>query len=176
MMAQGAVHIPDEEDVRSTLRPRTDEPAAKLSAPPEWNETATYAEPLNGLAERNLGGYITPSERYRQTGIDRAGADYESRVNRQVSSAGRAARLEDAGVWGHGTMMRTESIEPVIREGASFGEDYFEGNSPGVQSTMGVEITGQIGDLNLRALTLAQQDAASHQAAQAAAYTQFLGL
>jgi len=104
-----------------------------------------------------------------------ASADYESRIDRQVSSSGTAARREEAGQSGHGTMQYAIGIEPVIRDGASYGNDYFVTNERNIQEGMGAYMTPDDNGNWGNKIAAAQARNASRQAYQASLYQNLLG-
>lgn len=117
-----------EEDVRTTVTTvdRNDPPAMADHAP-EVNEHLTDPDTGGGLTTRQVGGYVTPSERYAPDVGNADDTGLFDIVNRQVSTSGTAAAREMAGQWGHGTMQVVDSIEPVVGdERPGMGDEYFE--------------------------------------------------
>ena len=162
-------------DVQTTIEPiRTDGPAEDTSAP-QWNEFQTDDSPqLKGLATRQLSGDVHESVQYPAWWIP--GAEYEHNVliDSQVASSGTAAARESAGIAGHGTAEFTESIEPVIRDGAAYGNDYFSVNAKDVQEGSGAYMTSAIPDVAWQgvAQSLGTRGA---QAARSGLYDNFIG-
>lgn len=124
--------------VRTTIEPvRTDGPS-ESNEEPRWNEfDADNSPQLVGLTPRQKSGDVNESAQYVPFWIALAQQDFESRIDDQVSSSGTAAKREAAGSQGHGTMEYTKSIEPVIREGGFYGNDYFTVNPLGSQEGAG---------------------------------------
>lgn len=130
----------DEDTVKSTLDPVRDDGPAEAERQPEFNsiETDDSGE-LQGLAPRTMGAYTIPIQKYVpwwlkaeqpvMRGIDE--------LNESWSDKGTAAARERAGVQGHGTMQIEESLEPVIRDGGAFGNDYFVRNERAIQDGAG---------------------------------------
>jgi hypothetical protein len=118
----------DIEHVRTTVTVVEDDaPPAMQSHAPDWNEYDTDPDTGGGLTSRQLGSHVVPSERYVPH-IGNANEDPNAIVNRQISTSGTAAAREASGQWGHGTMQVIEGIEPAIRDGQAFGEEYFRAN------------------------------------------------
>jgi hypothetical protein len=131
------------EDVRETSEPvRKDGIGAEAQHAPEWNEVETDASPqLLGLSQRMVGSDTIDTEKSAPWWAGLASADYESVIDRQVSSSGSAARREEAGQSGHGTMQYALGIEPVIRDGAQYGNDYFLSHDRDIQDGAGQYMT-----------------------------------
>jgi hypothetical protein len=165
----------NEEAVRSTLDPVTDAPAAEAPSEPDYNEHLVYPEPVQGLNRHEMLGHTTPSEQYAPFWTPKASEDFESRINRQVSSSGTAAARENAGMQGHGTMQRTETVEPQLNEETALGADYFAAHPVNVQGTSGDYMSDQVGDPQLRALADSFANAQARQAAQSGMYGAWLG-
>jgi hypothetical protein len=55
---------------------------------------------------------------------DQADYQHNAIIDRQIASAGVAPAKELTGAWGHGTLQIVRGIEPIIREGGDFGNDY----------------------------------------------------
>lgn len=168
-----------EEDVRSTLDPvdAANAPAVSEDAP-DYNELETYADNDDGVVRpHQVGGEYTASEQsppFWGSAVSESGYGVEA-VNRQVSSSGTAAAREMAGQFGHGTMARTESIEPQVREGAAFGADYFRSNVLGANPTGGDYMTPQVGDPDMNAVAAAFAGANARAASQSVVYGDWLG-
>jgi len=169
---------PDESEVRSTLDPyNADAPAAKLDEAPDYNETASYVDNANGtIRPHQVNGAFTPTQKYAPYQAQFAtNQDYALLVNEQVASSGQAAAKELTGQQGHGTMSRTESMEPQIREGADFGADYFAANVLGANEPAGDYMTPQVGDAQMNAVASAFAARNAREAAQASLYGEWLG-
>lgn len=129
----------DEKEVRSTVTAvDNNAPSAVSEHRPDYNEVVTDPDTEGGITPHQVGSYVNPSEQYSPT--PRTGADDEI-VNRQISTSGTAAAREAAGEWGHGTLMVTEGIEPVIRDGGEFTELYFKADERSPQQGMGNYMT-----------------------------------
>lgn len=114
---------------------RSEDSATEPIAPPDWNERESDdSGELMGLSRRTKGAYNVPSKQYVPTNLVTADEPHNIIIDRQVASSGTAAKREAAGIQGHGTMQYDESIEPVIREGARFGNTYFERPGSPIQS------------------------------------------
>lgn len=129
----------NEAEVRSTVTVvDNDAPSAVQMHVPDYNDVATDPDTEGGLTTHQLASYVTPSERYLPQPVSAADNDI---VDRQVSSSGTAAAREASGQWGHGTLQITEGIEPVIRDGAAFGETYFKVPDRGANDAAGDYMT-----------------------------------
>lgn len=162
----------DEDHPRSTLKPDVTR-AAELDAPPDFNEHDTsFPDTADGLARHQVGGYVTESEQYAPfwSGHVAAGPEGATLINEQVSTSGTAASRESGGMFGHGTMMRTESIEPVIRDGAAFGADYFTSHQMGANETGGNYMTPVVGDPDMNAVAQSFANQNARTAAQSSMY------
>lgn len=133
-----------ENEVRSTVEPiRSDGPAEEQSPPgmagPDWNEhESDNSGQLIGLSPRMLASDTIDSTQYRPWWAAAASYDHDKIVDDQVATSGTAAAREESGQQGHGTMQYALGIEPVIREGAAFGADYFAAHDAPIQDGAGV--------------------------------------
>ena len=102
------------------------QPAEQQGAP-EYGEVETDQDTNLAFAGRQLASDWHQGEQFAPswTGEVAQVADSAHRINGQVSSSGTAAARETAGQFGHGTYRYAVGVEPVIREGATFGERYF---------------------------------------------------
>ena len=135
LYGQQRADIPgDGDDARSTISVvRPDEPTATAERSPEFNAIPeTDPDTGGGLTTRQVSDYVVGSERYVPN-IGNANADFAGPINSQVSTSGRAPSEEAAGRWGHGTLRRSEALEPTIREGAAFDNVYFSAKRPPIQ-------------------------------------------
>jgi hypothetical protein len=125
----------DENTVRSTTAPvEPDAPPAEAKGAPEWNEVETDPNPHLGMATRQVASDWHQPEKYAPGWAAYANpTDSATIINQQVDSSGTAAARELAGQQGHGTYAYAVGIEPVVRDGASFGADYFEAAQRGAQ-------------------------------------------
>lgn len=132
--------VPQSEmDVRSTVAPLRDDPeSAQLQAAPDWNQIETDSSgTLTGLNAREVAGHTSETEKYPAWWIEGASAPHNIVVDAQVASSGTAAAREAAGQQGHGTMQYTESLDPEIHDGMTFGSDYFTTHEKGIQNGAG---------------------------------------
>lgn len=141
MLANG--HVPaDENAVRRNTAPVDNNAApAEMTHAPDFNEVTTDSNPVIGLDTRQLASHVIPTEKYTPFwigNVTNANA-HNDIVDRQVSSSGTAAAREAGGIFGHGTLMVTEGIEPVqdLRDGGKFGNEYFTRHERDVQEGMG---------------------------------------
>jgi len=132
-----------EEEVRSTVEPiRVDNISAEMQHAPDWNELDTdESGELIGLSPRQVSGNTHDSERYLPWWTAKASTNLNKITDEQVASSGTAAAREMAGIQGHGTLQYTETIEPIIREGAKFGNDYFTALPSVIQEGAGEYMT-----------------------------------
>lgn len=164
----GAMHsVPqDEDEVRSTVEPIRESGPAEADSAPDWNEFASDdSGELVGLAPRDLGSYTVDSVQSAPFYAPMASEDRTSLIDDQVASSGTAAARETAGQFGHGTMQYALGIEPVIREGAAFGADYFVANEMGANQGGGAFMTPD--GTNNRAESMAAAAFAESQSRQA---------
>lgn len=137
----GAMHsVPqDENEVRSTVEPIREHgiPADEQESP-DWNEfQSDDSGELTGLSHRVAGSETVETEQDAPYYAELASENHNKLIDDQVSSSGTAAAREMAGQFGHGTMQYALGIEPVIREGAAFGADYFTAHEMGAQEGSG---------------------------------------
>ena len=126
-----------DDEVRSTTNVINDDaPSAVQEDAPEWNETRTDPDTEGGITPRQLASHVIPIQQYVPN-VGDSNVDHNAIVNNQVSTSGTAAAREAAGEWGHGTMLITEGIEPVIRDGTAFDDVYFSVGKKDVQEGMG---------------------------------------
>lgn len=143
-------------------------------APPEWNEVETdSSSELTGLAHREKASYVKPSAQYVPF-LATADENHNAIIDNQVSSSGTAAQREAAGIYGHGTMQVVEGIEPQIRDGAAFGNDYFVVGKSDVQAGAGDYMSPTPTDNWAQAVVQAQAAQASREARQDSLYAAFL--
>jgi hypothetical protein len=166
----------DEDEVRSTVEPvRNDSIEAEEQHAPEWNEFASDdSGQLVGLSPRVAGADTTDTIKYPASWAADASAPHNEIVDQQVASSGTASRREEAGQQGHGTMQYANSMEPVIRDGARYGNDYFVVNDQSIQEGAGEYM--QPDQQDQWAQAVAQSNAAknSRAAFQSTAYDNFL--
>jgi hypothetical protein len=163
-----------EETVRSTLDPVTDAPAAEMPRGPDYNELSLYPEGGQGLSNHAVQGHTYPSEEAAPFWAPGASADYESRVNRQVSSAGHAASKELSGEQGPGSMQYTDTLEPQVDDETALGADYFAAVVVGAQPTAGQYMESQAGDPQGTAIAAAFAGVQARVAAQSGMYGDWL--
>lgn len=136
--------IPQSEDeVRNTTEPiRADSPAEDRAAP-NWNEFRTdeTGQVTGPTAARMLASDTKDSVQYEPWWTQLAQQNHNELIDNQVSSSGTAAAREAAGIQGHGTAQYAIGIEPVIREGAAFGSDYFTAYEAGANPLAGAYMT-----------------------------------
>jgi hypothetical protein len=149
-----------QEDARETVEPvRTDDAGAEWQHAPDWNEVETDSSPqLLGLSPRLKGSDTIDSVKSVPWWTALASNDYESVIDRQVSSSG------------HGTMQYAIGIEPVIRDGAAFGNDYFVSHDRDIQDGAGSYMTPDPNGDWLNVVAAANARKASRQAYQASLY------
>lgn len=125
----------DEAEVRSTVDPSVpDAPPAEAAGPPEWNEVETDPNPHNGLATRQVASDWHQPEKYAPGWAEQANVTPSfATVNARQAQVGTAAAREMAGEFGHGTAAFAIGIEPTVRDGGSFGADYFAAEDRGAQ-------------------------------------------
>lgn len=166
----------DESVVRSTLDPiRTDPDSAEAENPPDFNEfESDESGQLTGLAPRVVGADVTDSSQYRPGWLGLASDQKNIIIDQQISTSGTAAKREEAGQAGHGTMFFEQSLQPVIRDGAAFGNDYFTVGDTSIQEGAGLYMTPPSNDHFLQAVLAAQAGEDSRKAYQGSLYSSFL--
>jgi hypothetical protein len=128
-----------EAEARSTVEPiRHDNQDAEADSAPDFNELDTdESGELVGLSPREVGSYTVDIEKYDPWWAGLATAEHNNIIDRQVASSGTAAAREVSGQQGHGTMQYAEGIEPELRDGIHFGNDYFVFAQTNIQDGMG---------------------------------------
>lgn len=165
-----------ENEVRSTVEPvRDDGRDAEQAHAPEWNEVDTDASgELVGLSPRAPGSDTRDSAQYVPWWSALASTNHNKLIDEQVATSGTAAQRESAGHAGHGTMQYAQGIEPVIRDGAAYGNDYFTSNPAGANSAAGLYMTPTDSDNWVSALAQNDAEARSRKAYQASQLSAFL--
>lgn len=167
----------NEDEAQATLEPlRQDGQNAELQHAPEWNELDTdNSGQLIGLSPRVVGSDTTDTVKYAPWWATLADTNHNAIIDNQVSSSGTAAARELAGQQGHGTMQYEIGIEPVIRPGAAYGNDYFTTNPSIIQEGAG-NYMNPVGD-DQWAAQVSQRDASlnSRSAYNDSMYAAFLG-
>lgn len=139
----------DEQTVRSTTEyvDVEREPAATPDVP-EFNEVETDGNPDLGMVNRTLASHWVERDKYAPSWAGQATSitDGEASRNRRQASDGTAAGRELDGQFGHGTMSYAVGIEPVLREGAAFGTDYFTAHERGIQQDVRPYLNPALGD------------------------------
>lgn len=162
----------DETAARSTIEPvRTDGPSESHEQP-GWNEfDSDNSAQLVGITPRQKSGDVHESQQYVPFWAGLASQNTERIIDDQVSSSGTAAQRELAGEQGHGTQEYTASIEPVVRDGAAFGNDYFVTNPLGAQDGAGNYMSPDANqDIDWLAVAQAQGTRASREAYESTLY------
>lgn len=153
---------------------RSNDSATEPIAAPDWNEfESDDSSELTGLSPREKASYFEPSQQYIPFTAT-ANENHNEIVDNQVSTSGTAAAREAAGVYGHGTMQTTIGIEPVIRDGAAFGNDYFTRGAVDIQDGAGNYMTPAESDNWAQAVAQANATASARQAAMDSLYASFL--
>lgn len=118
----------------TTAKVMHDTPPAEAKDAPDWNERETDPNPNLGMVNRQVASDWHEAIKGTNAVADQGSNQHNEIVNRQVASSGRAAGLEtSAPVFGHGSISYAIGIEPVLRDGAAFGSDYFAANPTGSQ-------------------------------------------
>ncbi len=165
----------DENIVRSTTAVvQNDAPPAEAKQAPEMSNVETDSNPLLGMETRQVASDWHEGEQYTPEWLARASnQDHNNIINRQVASSGTAAKREEAGQFGHGTMSYAVGIAPVadLREGGAFGNDYFVTNPKDIQeaATNRIEPGPESGG-DSRGAVMGAGKTAARQAAEAGSY------
>lgn len=174
----GATHsVPQSEaSVRSTVEPvRTDDSQTVMDHAPGFNELSTDSSgELVGLSPREVVGPTEESEQSAPFWAAPASFNHNRIIDEQVSSSGTAAARELAGRQGHGTMQFTESMEPVIRDGATFGNEYFAPQTTVIQDGAGAYMSPVVTDSWGHAVAQAHAVDKSRQAFNSSLYSTFM--
>lgn len=165
-----------EAEVTTTVeKVRTDTTTAEATAAPEWNELNTdESSQLVGLSPRVVGSATEDSIQSRPWWLAMSEVNHNEIIDNQVSSSGSAAARESAGEFGHGTMQYAEGIEPVIRDGAAFGNDYFKVTQAEIQDGAG-QYMEPISDNWGKAVSQRNATSASRVASNDSMFAAFLG-
>lgn len=174
----GAAHPVDQhpDAVRSTVEPvRTDGPAEIRDAA-DWNQAEFDGSgQLVGLTPRQLAGDVHESVQFAPFWSALATQDHEHLIDDQVATAGTAADREAAGAFGRGTAEWTEGIEPQIRDGSAFGNDYFLRDGAPVQEGAGTYMAPYVADIDWQGVGAALYADRSRQAYQATLVSSGMG-
>jgi hypothetical protein len=131
---------PDEETVRATTEPvRVDAPAdVDPAAPENISEVVVATTPHAGISTAQVASHWIEGEQHAPGWADQAqvGPSF-SRINDNQAVLGTAASREMSGEFGHGSASYAMALEPVLRDGAVFGQDYFAADHPGIQPAAG---------------------------------------
>lgn len=104
---------------------RSDDGGAQMDHDPDWNERSSDdSVELTGPARRDIAGAYHPSRRTAPALYGNSQHDYNAPINAQVASSGSAARREEAGQAGAGSMPWEVSIEP-LNPAEEFGQRVF---------------------------------------------------
>lgn len=172
-----AASVPqDESVVRSTLDPiRTDPESAQDTDAPDFNERqADVSGELTGLSPRMKADDTVESVMYTPGWLAIASNPLNYLVDRQVSTSGTAAAREERGEQGHGTMFYEQALEPVVRDGSAFGNDYFTSSPMNVQEGAGLYMTPPDQDNWLSSVAQQAAEDNSRKAFQSSLYASFL--
>jgi len=166
-----------EEEATTTIEPiRHDPEMAEAQHAPEFNEIDTdESGELTGLAPRLVGSDTVDTDKYAPWWAERATVNHNAVVDNQVASSGTAAARELAGQQGHGTMQYALGIEPIIRDGAEFGNDYFLSHNATVQDGAGDYMTPLADDNWANAVAQSVGTSNSRDAYNDSLYAAFLG-
>lgn len=139
----------NEAEAVTTVEPiRTDPEMAEAPHAPEFNEIDTdESGQLVGLSPRLVGSDTVDTQKYEPWWAGFADENHNKIIDDQVASSGTAAAREMQGQQGHGTMQYALGIEPEIRPGAAYGNDYFLSNPATIQDGAG-DYMNVLGDDN----------------------------
>lgn len=167
----------DEDEARSTVEPiRHSADTAEATGAPDFNEIDTdESGELVGLSPRVVAPDTHESEKYVPFWTALASQTHNVLVDKQVASSGTAAQREESGQQGHGSVHYAEGIEPEIREGAAFGNDYFQSHDTDVQAGAGAYMTPYEAETFHNALAQRVAQDRSRAAYQSSLYAAFLG-
>lgn len=161
----------DQELARATTQTvSVDAPPDVEQGIPDFNETVRATTQHDGLTTSDLAPPYIEAHKYipEWAGNAQVGPSF-SRINDTQATLGTAAAREMAGEFGHGSMPVTIGIEPVIRDGGTFGTDYFGVDKPGIQGGMSPMMEQAPGyDADIRGALSNRGKVTSHEAAGAA--------
>lgn len=164
-----------EDEVRSTVEPVRTDQVPELDSPPEWNEfDSDESGALVGLSPRQVSSDVHESIQYVPWWEQLATENHNRLIDDQVATSGTAAKRESAGEQGHGTMEYSVGIEPQVRDGAAYGNEYFVTHSKLIQDGSGNYMTPPDTDNWLQGVASARAEQASREAFQATQYDAFL--
>ena len=167
---------PDEANARTTITVvQADAPPSVEEKSPTFNSATTDQVTEGGLTSHQLASKVTDShQKPAPAGNANESAALFGRVNEGQSTRGRAPGLEAAGRWGHGSLLITEGIEPVLEDGHAFSETYFSAGNRPIQSTADHAMSAaEPSDSATRAAGQATATAASRAAVSASQYAAF---
>jgi hypothetical protein len=162
------VDAPHDQEVARSTTEAVDEsaPAAVERDAPEFNEVERDTTQHAGMRPSNLASHFVPSTQYAPRWAQNAQVTPSfAGINERQAVVGTAAGREMGGQFGHGTMSYAIGLEPTIREGGAFGNDYFTADHPGIQPSMGYYMEMAPGyDKDISAAASAQAKVDAHQA------------
>lgn len=168
-----------EDQVRSTLEPvRHDDSSAQMQESPDYNEYhSDESGELTGLTRRQVASDTHEREKYRPWWrMFATNNDVPELIDARRATVGTAAAREEAGEQGHGTMQYAVGIEPQIRDGARFGNDYFVTHDKSIQEGAGAYMQPDSVQNNWASqVAAARASEASRKAYLASQYKAFLG-
>jgi hypothetical protein len=166
-----------EEEATATIEPvRHDGEMAEAQRAPEFNEIDTdESGQLVGLAPRLVGSDTIDTDKYQPWWAPMATENHNAIIDDQVASSGTAAARELAGEQGHGSMQYALGIEPEIREGAAYGNDYFLSHYATIQDGAGNYMNPAFGDDWANAVAQSTAAANSRDAFNDSLFASFLG-
>lgn len=129
----------DQTSARSMIEPiRTDPQNSEMQHAPEYNTVETdNSGALVGLSPRGKSGDVHEPIKFSAWWAKQASVLANVVTDSQVSTSGITAAREETTSQGHGTIHYVDSIEPIIREGNSLGNDYFVRNDRVIQDGAG---------------------------------------
>jgi hypothetical protein len=136
----------------------------------EWNETVTDRDPNLGIENKTLASQWTEGVHTPPVNIHTFNTQPNYEVNKNISGAGYAASKESSGSRGPGTLSYAVGIEPVIRDGSAFGNEYFEAGHRDVQDGAGRYMTPDINDQPSKTQAIGVGKAAARSAAISGMY------
>jgi hypothetical protein len=166
----------DENVIRSTTAVvEHDIPPAEATRSPEMSDVQTDSNPKLGLETRSLASEWHEGEQYTPEWLGRASDQQGTeRINRQIASSGTAAKREEAGQFGHGTMSYAVGIAPVadLVDGGRLGNDYFVTTPKDIQEgvTGKMEPSNDIASGDKRGALMGQGKEAARAAAESGLY------
>lgn len=148
----------------------TDKTASVETDEVEWNETVTDKDPNLGIENKTLASQWTQGVHTPPVNINTFTTQHNYEIDSRISGAGYAAAKERSGSRGPGTLSYAVGIEPVLRDGGAFGNEYFEAGKRNIQDSAGRYMTPDVNDQPSKTQAIGVGKAAARSAAVSGMY------